>query len=136
MADEPDGATVVEAVADLIGAAARDQHDRRPRRAGGRDPLGHVVAAHVGQADVEQHHLGREPGDGQERIGAVGGLADDVELVELEQLARRRPEAGVVVDDHERAHQPIISPGSRRRLGENPEIKTEGRSDVPVASRA
>ena len=104
LCDEPDGTAVVEALADLIGAPARDQHDRRPRGGGGRDPLGHFVAAHVGEADVEQHHLGRQAGDGEERVGAVGGLADDVELVELEQLARRRPETGVVVDDHEGAH--------------------------------
>jgi len=39
----------------------------------------------------------------------------------------------VVVDDYEGAHLSIISPGAGLRLGENPEIKTEDRSDVLAA---
>ena len=65
----------------------------------------------------------------------VAGLADDLERIELEQLAGGRPETGVVVDDYEGAHLSIISPGTGPRLGENPEIKTEDRSDV-LAARA
>ncbi len=72
-------------------------------------PLSDLETVHVGQADVEQDHVGLEP----QRLGdtglAVVGAAHDDESLGLEHHPRHGPERGVVVDDDDRL---VHGPGS------------------------
>ena len=93
-------------------AAARDQLRRvRPVAARGEDdrgrvavagePRGDVEAVEVGELDVEQDDVRAQPARLGERGRAVGGLADDLVALGLEQQPRPGAEAGVVVDDED-----------------------------------
>ena len=62
---------------------------------------GDVEAVDVGQLDVEQHELRAQALGLGDAGRAVGGLADDVEPLGLEQHAGARPEGRVVVDDED-----------------------------------
>ena len=65
------------------------------------EPRRDVEAVDVGQLHVEQHHLGAEPAGLGDRLGAVGGLAHDVEPLGFEEHARGGAERRVVVDDED-----------------------------------
>src|SRR5215208_2573845 len=80
--------------------ATRDEdHDRRV--VGARQARGDVEAVDVGQLHVEQHHLGAESARLRDRLGAVGGLAHDVESLGFEEHARGSAKRRVVVDDED-----------------------------------
>ena len=60
-----------------------------------------VEAVEPGHREVEQDEVGREPARRLDRLRAVGGLADDVEAVLLEQRGERLAGERVVVDDED-----------------------------------
>jgi len=94
-------------VPDLIWTAAGERDDRRLRR----DPLGDVEAAHVGEADVEQHDLGREARD------VVSAPAPSPARRRRRSATRAahapRPGTGVVIERSTGAHSSIIPPRAR-----------------------
>ena len=70
---------------------------------------GDVEAVDVRQLDVEQHEVGPQAARLGDAGGAVGGLADDVEALRLQQHARARTKGGVVVDDEDgQSHREAI----------------------------
>jgi hypothetical protein len=80
---------------------------------------------HAGHAHIEQHHIGREVVGVAERLGAVGGLADHLDVTDLgEQAAQPLACRRLVIDDQHlqperlghglrRAPRPQSAPGSR-----------------------
>src|SRR3954454_23249571 len=87
--------------------------------------------------DVEQHDLRAEQRCGIETRGTVGGLADDVEALRLEQRRSLCPEARMVVDDqnvhwsHRRTPEPRGEYGYPHSFGQPPAT-----SASPVRRRA
>ena len=104
-----------------VGArlAARRQHHERGRTVD-RELTGDVEPLDVGQADVEQNENRSQRPGGVESRGPGIGLADHHEAVRLEQCPRLGAERGMVVDDQDRVHAPIVAPGLRRRYRANP----------------
>ena len=93
-----------------VGPLSAGGEDNRGRAVVGRQLGGHREAVGVGEVDVEEHEVGRELADAVQRLGAVGGLPHHVVALALEQHARRRPEARVVVDDEDgRGHGGIVA---------------------------
>ena len=93
--------------------AARGQHDLRHRVEPGR-PRRDFEAVDVRELDVEQHDLGREPPDRRQRRLAVRRFADDDEALRLEQRTCGGAEGGVVVDDEDRPHLPMLAEREHR----------------------
>src|SRR2546421_535137 len=95
-----------------VGAVpARDQDDGGPSAAV-REARGDLEAVEVRELHIEEHELRRELGGRAKRRRAVLGLADDHEALGLEERARIRAEARVVVDD-QNVHVLIVA--DRRR---------------------
>ncbi len=88
----------------LLGA--RGQHDdrHRPGRGCAADLPAHLDPRDQRQHPVEQHRIGLALGDAQQRLLAVGRLADRKPLA-FEVVAQQRDERRFVLDDeHQRLH--------------------------------
>ena len=60
---------------------------------------GRLEPVEPGHPDVHQHDVGPQPRRGLEALAAVGGLADDLDVVAAaEHQRQRRPDERVVVD--------------------------------------
>ena len=81
----------------------RGQPDRRAVLAAG-EAAGHLEPADVGEVDVQQDHVGRQPAGGVEPGAPAGRLAHDLVALLLQEGRHQRAEAGVVVDDEEGRH--------------------------------
>ena len=96
------------------------EQDHLDGRAGVLDQAGGVQAAEDRHAQVHQDDVGLQLLGQGDRVGAVGGLADDVEAGLEQQLDQRLPEHVVVVDHQQpgQGHGSHLSIGSvRRQLG-------------------
>jgi hypothetical protein len=71
---------------------------------------GRFDAAHRRHVEVHHDDVGRELADVHYRLGAGRGLADDLELLLLEQVPQPRPEEVVIVDQQhtERFRLPFL----------------------------
>src|SRR4029453_616986 len=83
--------------AEVCKVAARCEDDRGSRSVG-REPGRDLQSVDVRELHVEQHHVRMQLVDRLERGLAVLGLADHPVALGLEQHARARPEARVIVD--------------------------------------
>ena len=92
----------------------QDQHGRAvraPREAGRR-----LGAVHDRHPQVHEHHVGPQPAAQHHRLGAVGGLADHLEVALLAEHGHQAgPHDGVVVDDEQPDHRVIAAPHAQRR---------------------
>ena len=79
------------------------------------EPLGQVAAVAVGKPDVDEDQVGTQLARRDQRLGAVGRLADDLEAVAFEHAPGAGPKAGVVVDDQDSL--PHLSPIVAQRHG-------------------
>ena len=83
---------------DFLGfAGAHREHDQRHARPGAQ-PLQHFGAVHVGQAEIENHQIGRLQRRRAQRFGAGLGLLHR-EAVEFEAGAQEAADLNFVVDD-------------------------------------
>src|SRR5262249_40091614 len=90
------------------------------------------------QLDVEQHDVGVELAGDAERLAPVGGLADHVEALGLEQPARYAAEARVVVDDDDRGHVRMLAEPPRDRRTGTHTLASRGKRrlvDAPFLAR-
>ena len=94
--------------AEVGRVAAGRQHDRR-REAVCPQGRRHGETVHVRELDVEEDDVRAQAVDGSESRGPVLRLADDLEPVSLENRARGRAEAGVIVDDQYGGHDQSVS---------------------------
>jgi CheY-like chemotaxis protein len=104
--DEPARAALLDKRAEVGALAARGHHDHRGVGLPGK-PRGDLESVDVGQLDVEQDHLGAQPGNDLEGALPVGSLTDDLVTRALEHAAGRVPEASVVVHDQE-GHRHLV----------------------------
>src|SRR5690606_24083468 len=76
---------------------------------------GDFQAVPAGHPDVQQHQVVAERPQQQQRLLAVGGLADDLDLVELlQQVPQLRTGRGLVVDDQSAGAHTAQRSGIRR----------------------
>ena len=90
----PGAQRLVDVLVEVEGG--QHQHPHRALAGGGDDPARRLDAVELGHADVHEHDVGLEVVGHRHRLGAVGGLADDVEVV-------------LGVEDH-------LEPGAHERL--------------------
>ena len=103
---EPGGARAQRVVDVLVEVEGREHQDLRAV-AGREHAAGRLDAVELGHADVHQHDVGGELARLLDRLQAVGGLADDVEVVlGVEDHPEARAHERLVVGDQHphRAH--------------------------------
>ena len=86
----------------VVGGQDEDLRGVGPRG----DPGRRLGAVHDRHPQVHEHDVGTQPRHQRERLGAVGGLADHLEVALLaEHRDHAGPHQGVVVDDEQPDHR-------------------------------
>src|SRR5579884_130930 len=100
---------VEQVLVEIEGGEDEDPGVGHPGQApGGLDPV------HPGHAHVHQHDVGGQPPGQFDRLVAIGGLTDDLEVVlTLEDEAEARPDQGLVVHHQDADQAPSIPRGKR-----------------------
>ncbi len=94
-----------------LGKTAQDEH--RQHRVASTDRGQRIDAAVAGHRDVQQQHVDAAGAHDLQRLAAVGGLGDDLEVRLLgEELAQPGANHGVVVDDGDADHVRRVLLGS------------------------
>ena len=91
----------------VVGVGLGGDHDDRHDALGAQRPAD-VEARHVGQAQIEQHEIGRRLPERRQTVGAVGGLADLVALV-LQRQRQGQADPVVVFDEQQRSPCAVAS---------------------------
>ena len=106
---------------DVLVEVEGGQHDHPHRRvvvARGDDAAGRLDAVELGHADVHQHDVGLQPARHVDRLHAVDGLADHLDVVlGVEDHLEAGADERLVVGDHDAHAHAVASSGSRGRGG-------------------
>ena len=92
----------LEGVEEVV-VAVEGRHDDDVPEVVGDEVAGGLDAVHPRHLDVHQHDVGAGRAGPFDRLEAVGGLADDLDVVlDREDHREARPHHGVVVDEQDR----------------------------------
>ena len=81
----------------------------------GLDPADGGDAVHVRHEQVHQHHVGLQPAGHRHALGAVGGLADDLDVgLQVEEGPQAHPDDRVVIDEQHPDLGSVVHVGSWR----------------------